>query len=106
MGYFKAGRAMQNFQQNRGGSVIPVPMNFEKGIGIVVMSFLPGSSSGNGPGLFDQISVLTVSGKSILLFPPENPAASETLRPADAAPPGKPAGTQPPAPPTPKPSGR
>ncbi|MFN0010546.1 MAG: DUF4190 domain-containing protein [Phycisphaerales bacterium] len=105
-GYFKAGQTMQNFSSRAATrDMMPVPMNFEKGVGVVGLRISPGAGGGAaGPGLFEQVVVVLPSGAIVELFPGgAAPAAPGT--PAPAATPDKPADASVPTPPAAKPPG-
>lgn len=102
--YVKIGRNMRYFQDaNRAQNRMPVPMHFEKGLAVVGMQFSQTAGNAAGPGLFEQVIVLTANGKVIELFPtgegaapagtvPAPPAASPPVTPAAPAPAPPPAG--------------
>jgi hypothetical protein len=94
-----AGQMMNRFQGSQ--NLIPIPLTFEKGLGVLAVQV---SQNGGGPGAinslpFTNFELITPSGKSIILYDPNNrPLPSAPAAPTAPTAPTAPVTTPPVAP--------
>lgn len=83
--YVQIGRDMRYFQGSN--DKMPVPMHFEKGLAVVGMQISRSAPNAAGPGLFEQVLIVTRTGKVIELFPTRAGGAPPATAPGTVPPP-------------------
>jgi len=97
----KVGPLMQKYQQNN-GDIVPLPANFEKGMGLMVFQIdKAASKQGGATAAFINVIVVAPSQNSFTLYDPANRAPAQPSDPLKSPEPPDAAPAEPPTPPTP-----